>query len=141
MVGVADKALENAFRWLDSARMNYERGNMNIAVYCLEMSFEIGMKSLMQKMRSDFPKSHSIEDLFVITVEKNPHIDQKTKTRLQSYVGDFRTLLRLRNAAGYGFEYKNGQESMKSVFEATNNNVESFLGCVKDAIEVIEKKH
>ena len=42
------------------------------------MSFEIGMKSLLQKMHSDFPKSHSVEDFFVVYVEKNPQINQET---------------------------------------------------------------
>ncbi|MHB1709388.1 MAG: HEPN domain-containing protein [Thermoplasmataceae archaeon] len=136
---INNKALENAFRWLNSAELNYAQGNMDIAVYSLEMSFEKGIKSLLQKMCSDFPKSHSVEDFFVISVENNSRIDQETKAKLLSYMENFRTLLRLRNVAGYDFEYQRKLESLGKVYEMAHNSVESFLGYVENAIKELDK--
>ncbi len=119
--------------------MNYAHGNMDIAVYSLEMSFEIGMKCLLQKMHSDFPKSHSVEDFFVVYVEKNPQINQETKTSLLSYLDDFRTLLRLRNVAGYSFENQKELESMGKVYGLTHDSTESFLGYVNNALKELDK--
>lgn len=137
---VADKVLESACRWFTSAEINFARDNIDIAVYSLEMAFEIGMKSLLQKMHSDVPKTHSVEDLFVMTTEKNPGINHETKHKLLSHMGDFRTLLRLRNIAGYSFERGAELGSMKEVYENTLNSVESFLDTAKEALAELQKK-
>lgn len=138
MDGISDEAFESAVRWLDSARINYAHGNVDIAVYSLEMSFEIGIKSLLHKIKRDVPKTHSVEDFFVVSLEKSPGIKPETKSGLLSYMEDFRRLLRLRNVAGYVFENKRKRESLKEVYEATIESVESFLGYVENAIKEID---
>lgn len=137
---VADNVLESAYRWFNSAEINFSHDNIDIAVYSLEMAFEIGMKTLLQRMHSDVPKTHSVEDLFVITVEKNPGINHETKLKLLSHMGDFRTLLRLRNIAGYSFERGTELDSLKEVYENTFNSVESFLDSAREALVEIRKK-
>jgi HEPN domain-containing protein len=55
---------DNARQFLEQAKFSMERGFYNLVLFNVEQSIQLNLKFLLYSLNGDFPKTHSISELF-----------------------------------------------------------------------------
>lgn len=128
MENVAKETMRTANNWLLSAELEADGDNFNVALYSLEMSLEISIKSVLLAEKVNFPKKHDVIDQFKDLVN-NKRTFSALKADLPEIIRVYSELLAARNTAGYGFS------PIKNNFKV---KVEEMLPIVKRLIKLLE---
>ena len=130
---VSKKAMESATRWFDLASAGIRQKDYDGALYCLEMSLEIGMKAILLSKNKEVPKTHNILDAFISVVNDNKIMD--IYKELNGIKDAFNLLIKFRNVSGYMFESTASLEDLKTVIDRVYDKVKIYLDLFKKVID------
>lgn len=122
----AKKAMESASRWFDLATAGVKQKDYDGALYCLEMSLEIGMKAVLLSRDKEVPKTHNILDAFVSMVNDDK-IAGLIGRELEGIKDVFNMLIKFRSISGYMFESTVSLEDLKKVIDRVYDKVKVYL--------------
>ncbi len=130
-----EAAIQDSDRWFRSAELQYAGKIYDKALYSLEMSLEIAMKAFFISCEMDFPKSHNIGDSFAGAVKRMGKMTPKGfRDNAAGIIDTFQALLNYRNASGYSFDGRIGQEEFRRKYEETLPGVEKARAEIMAAI-------
>lgn len=130
---VSKKAMESATRWFDLASAGVKQKDYDGALYCLEMSLEIGMKAILLSKNKEVPKTHNILDAFISVVNDNKIMD--IYKELDGIKDAFNLLIKFRNVSGYMFESTASLEDLKIVIDRVYDKVKTYIDLFKKVID------
>lgn len=132
--GIAKDAIEGAKRWLTSARINAKAGNYDVAIFSLEMSAEIALKGLLFGLGIDIPKTRSIGDLAIKSVNEDRLLSKKLTQEINRMVRTFNALTSLRSIGGYLFETRTSLQDLKRKYEEYVGETERIVKTCEESI-------
>ncbi len=106
--------IDTAKDWLDTARLAMDKGMGAQAIYAMEMSVEIALKSVLITLHIDVPKVHDIRKIARMHISGNRAVGKAFRGKIDGYLETFEELLRLRAPAGYGFERPAAREEINA---------------------------
>ncbi len=130
---VSKKAMDSATRWFDLSSAGIKQKDYDGALYCLEMSLEIGMKAILLSKKKEVPKTHNILDAFISVVNDNKIMD--IYKELDGIKDAFNLLIKFRNVSGYMFESTASLEDLKTVIDRVYDKVKTYLDLFKKVID------
>lgn len=122
----AKKAMESASRWFDLATAGVKQKDYDGALYCLEMSLEIGMKAVLLSKDKEVPKTHNVLDTFVSVANEDKTTGLISK-ELDGIKDVFNILIKFRSISGYMFESTVSLEELKKVIDKVYDKVKVYL--------------
>ncbi len=99
-----------AEEWLKTAELSTKNGIPQTALYAMEMALEIAMKSVLERIGVDVPKTHYIGNIFLKEV-RSQVVPAELKKESSDLVDTFSELLRLRPLSGYGLKSLSKEEA------------------------------
>jgi HEPN domain-containing protein len=129
--------IDTAKDWLSTAKLALEKGMGAQAVYAMEMSAEIALKSVLIVLHVDVPKVHDISGAARIFIAGNRKVDREFLGSLDGYLATFEALLRLRAPAGYGFEGQLAREEINAQAKALLPKCSEIISACEHAVKRI----
>ncbi|MCW1309899.1 MAG: HEPN domain-containing protein [Candidatus Nanoarchaeia archaeon] len=135
-------ALDDAQRWLNSAKRDGSSGDYNLGIYGLEMSVEIALKAVLIFLGIDYPKVHDILPVVRMAIKENKSRLPKSFVENESFILDtFKDLLKLRGPAGYTFGSNVKIMDLEEDYKKYLGDATKILELCKTAITVSKKRY
>lgn len=133
-------ALDDALRWLNSARRSGDSGDYNLGIYGLEMSLEIALKAVLIALKVDYPKVHDILPVIRLAIKENRSKLPEAFVNNESFVLDtLRELLKLRGPAGYTFSSNIKIADLEGDYKRYLKDVTKIFALCKDSVALLNK--
>lgn len=125
--------IADAKRWFIIAKLSRENDLNDKAMYAMEMSMEMVLKSILLAFGTEFSKTHNISELLMSELRK-AKLDAKTNEELRSWLDTFDYLLEFRNASGYraqssmtDADFKDKADKKFAIVKEAVDNCESVI--------------
>lgn len=129
-------AVEEGKKWLRAAKLLKEGGLFTKSLYSLEMGLEISIKGVMVALHKNYPKRHDISDLLEEAVMSNKKkIPSEFIENLPQLVSAYRSLLRQRNAAGYGLKDDSDEETYMRFVLQSFGDIEKYVSLCDNLVQ------
>lgn len=133
-------ALDDAQRWLNSAKRSGDSEDYNLGIYGLEMSLEIALKAMLIALKVDYPKVHDILPNIHLALKENKSKLPEEFINNEVFILDtFRELLKLRGPAGYTFSSNIKIKDLEGDYKKYLRDVTKIFGLCKDSIARLDK--
>ena len=115
-VEIAEKAIDTAESWINTAETMFEKKIYNTCLYSEEMAVEIALKAVLLAIGIEPPKIHNIIEI----VEKNIVNSQKISKDKREEIREIARsllpeLLGNRQTSGYTFNYNIDKETLEAI--------------------------
>jgi HEPN domain-containing protein len=131
-------ALDDAMRWLNSAKRSGDSGDYNLGIYGLEMSLEIALKAVLIALKVDYPKVHDVLPVIRLAIKENRSKLPGAFVNNESFVLDtFRELLKLRGPAGYTFSSNIKIADLEGDYKRYLKDVIKIFGLCKESVALL----
>jgi HEPN domain-containing protein len=133
--------IESAEEWLDMADLALSKKLYEQSLYAMEMASEIALKGVLMAIKISVPKTHNIGDTVRTYLYGNQKLSQEFLEHLPTFLEDFKTLLELRPAVGYGFESRLSHDELASkAIMLMPRCTKLVKECAAETVRVIKKK-
>ncbi|MEM2134947.1 MAG: HEPN domain-containing protein [Candidatus Freyarchaeota archaeon] len=102
-IGIANRGISRAARWLQGAERAMEDERWDDVVYSSQMAVEHSAKAVLISLGIDFPKEHDVSDA-LLQIQEIPNLPQWFREEIGSIADIVAELAEQRGLAGYGFE-------------------------------------
>ncbi len=133
-------ALDDALRWLNSAKRSGDSGDYNLGIYGLEMSTEIALKGVLIALKIDYPKVHDILPVIRLAIREHSSRLPGAFVNNEYFILDtLRELLKLRGPAGYTFSSNIKVADLKEDYKRYLRDVTQILELCKTSIALLNR--
>lgn len=133
-------ALDDALRWLNSAKRSGGAGDYNLGIYGLEMSVEIALKAVLIALDIDYPKVHDILPIIRSAIKESKSKLPSAFINNESFILDtLRELLKLRGPAGYTFSSNIKITDLEGDYKKYLKEVTRILDLCKESVAFLNK--
>lgn len=133
---MARQPIDTAEDWFQTGEMAFNGGKPEQALYALEMSVEIALKTVLISMRVEVPKVHDIRRVARTFLAENKALPKPFRDNFDTYIATFETLLSIRSMVGYGFE---GEKEKKELEAQAKSLIPECARIIRACEEAIRK--
>jgi len=129
-------AIEEGKNWLKAAQLMRDGGLFAKSLYSLEMALELSIKGVLIALHKNYPKRHDVADLLEEAVlVNNKRVPSEFVDNLPQLISTFRSLLRQRNAAGYGFKDEHDEEAYTRFVLQKFDDIASYVKLCEELVK------